>query len=104
MKVKLSDTSCLICPNCGNEFLHQHSVSVFFRDAEDSKTGKFARCTSKQIATIDDEDNPSPRRDGLLVQFSCETCNADPELAIYQHQGETYVQWHTMRMPIKGEL
>lgn len=104
MKVKFGETSGLVCPSCGNEFLHQHTVSVFFRDAEDSKTGKFTRCSGQKIETIGGSENPSPRRDGLLLQFFCETCNADPELAIYQHKGSTYFEWYTMRMPVKGEM
>lgn len=43
------------------------------------------------------DDNPSPRRQGLLIEFSCETCGMGKQhrhiLQIYQHKGQTYVEW-----------
>ena len=103
MKIEFND-SALICPNCGNDNLHQNKVKVFFRDEEYSKTGEFIECSKQDTIPICNEDNPSPKSDGLLIQFSCEMCSSDPELAIYQHKGNTYFKWHTIRMPIMGEF
>ena len=44
-------------------------------------------------APSDVSGNPSNRRDGMAVQFYCETCPSRPKLAIYQHKGTTYVGW-----------
>ena len=103
MKPFINDEKGLDCPNCGGNNLHQSSVSVFFRDTEDSKEGKFIRCAVGYVEATNPNNNPSCRRDGLLISFECENCSADPELAIYQHKGTTYVEWHSMRMPIKGD-
>jgi len=37
--------------------------------------------------------NPSRRRDGLAIEFSCENCPAILELTIKQHKGETFFAW-----------
>ena len=91
----------LICPKCGCDNLHQNEVSVFWRKQEDS--AECASIGSSVLQTnyfVDPGRNPSPRRDGLLIKFYCEQCDADPELAIYQHKGTTYIKWHTIRMPV----
>jgi hypothetical protein len=37
--------------------------------------------------------NPSERRQGLAIAFSCEDCDAKLELTIAQHKGNTIVEW-----------
>jgi hypothetical protein len=37
--------------------------------------------------------DPSDRRDGLTITFSCETCEDLPVLSIVQHKGLTLVGW-----------
>jgi hypothetical protein len=92
----------LQCPNCSSENLHQDSASVFFRDSEESLTGKFFRIDrTKAEKTLGDK-NPSSRRDGLLIEFWCEECDADPILAIYQRKGYTYIHWHSMRKLVEA--
>lgn len=39
------------------------------------------------------QDCPSLRRDGLKIGFWCETCPAEPSLSIYQHKGQTFIEW-----------
>lgn len=104
MKIEITDGNALLCPNCGGDYLHQRSASVFFRETDDSDTGKFVRCTSEKVHEISHIHNPSPRRDGVLIQFECEDCPADPELAIIQHKGATYVEWHSMRTPVQKDI
>lgn len=86
---------------CGSEELHQREVSVFWRDGEDSQTGKNIRSTLRATESfLTQGENPSPRRDGLLVKFSCEQCDSEPELAIYQHKGRTCMKWHSARQKL----
>lgn len=93
----------LVCPSCAGENLHQVEVSVFWRDSEDSHNGTYVSTSTNRIdKDIDPNRNPSSRRDGLLVKFRCECCTADPELAIYQHKGTTFIEWHTMRMMVNN--
>jgi hypothetical protein len=99
MNIKL-DGSRLLCV-CGSNNLHHESVKVFWREDEDSQEGTFFE--SKRVYFnnhIDPNDNPSRRRDGLLVRFWCENCSAEPELAISQHKGTTYVEWQSIRQTV----
>jgi 5-methylcytosine-specific restriction endonuclease McrA len=36
---------------------------------------------------------PSPRRDGMSIHFRCENCESKPKLLIYQHKGQTFIEW-----------
>lgn len=93
------------CPHCGNFNLHQYRVSTFFRYGEDSTTGLAVTALGFDRAidaaqnppslevTSSMAKNPSPRRDGLQIWFSCEHGCDDPVLEIIQHKGTTFVQW-----------
>jgi len=56
---------------------------------------------------------PSPRRGGMVIGFGCESCPAISSLSIYQHKGQTYVEWTDItiseeekpkRQPIKPSI
>lgn len=95
----------LTCPHCGELYLHQYRVSTFFRYGEDSTTGLAVTALGFDRAIDAAQDppalevtssmakNPSPRRDGLRIWFSCEHGCDDPVLEIIQHKGTTYVKW-----------
>lgn len=86
---------------CGNANLHQEQVKVYWREGEDSNLGRCVSSTKQKTEQFEHQSgNPSPRRDGLLIRFSCEHCFAEPELAIYQHKGATYMKWHSTRAEI----
>ena len=96
--MKLLDNA-LLCQNCGLEWLHQVETNVFEREP-DAEDGFHVRITRK-LSTVDRhlDENPSGRRSGLSITFSCEQCDALPVLNIYQHKGQTFVEWAT---PIKS--
>jgi len=102
MKQPSIEDCILQCPSCLCDRLHQKIVSVFFRDSEDSSTGKFLRIDEKKVEKTFGGKNPSSRRDGLLIEFWCEECDADPILAIYQRKGYTYIHWQSMRKPLEA--
>ena len=83
----------LMCPHCGEIFLHQYKTEIFDCD-EDDKEG--LHITTDRNLRIDISknlfDNPSPRRDGLRIHFYCEICKASSALEIYQHKGQTFVK------------
>jgi DNA-directed RNA polymerase subunit M/transcription elongation factor TFIIS len=90
------DEHVLACPSCGNSYLH-HGCIVVYRRSEDAPR---VLCTviNDGIAKLEwlennRSDNPSPRRDGLTIEFSCENCGRENELTIAQHKGETLVRW-----------
>lgn len=80
------------CPNCGSSYLHHGKITVHHRESEDGPTIS----TSVDGAAIDDKasgDNPSIRREGLVIDFTCEECSALPQLCIAQHKGSTHIFW-----------
>jgi hypothetical protein len=99
--VSLYELNALECPGCDQPNLHQRKVSTFWR-VEDAERG--IRVVSQFVHTLVDEEmhgNPSLRRDGILIDFDCEHCDAEPRLSIVQHKGITLVQWESMRRTIQ---
>ena len=94
----------LKCPRCGGAYLHHGLVTVFDR-GEDAPSYLRTDLNNGQVTTRivvhktpEAAGNPSSRRDGLTIRFSCEACPKevpDLELTISQHKGNTYVGWRT---------
>lgn len=93
----------LDCPWCGGEFLHQLRAIVFWRPREDAETGIRVE-TAERVLLFDQSadmaENPSSRRDGLIIEFECETCHHEEaypapwlRLVIEQHKGNTFMYW-----------
>ena len=86
----------LECPACGNANLHHGEVTVFTRREDAEKVlvtianGTYGQTTT---AVTNGKGNPSSRRDGLTIQFTCEHCNVEPVLTIAQHKGATFIEW-----------
>ena len=100
MNIIYSPGNGLECPCCKESNLHQKKIDVFFRKEEDSNDGIFKSIDRNGVDYINGSRNPSSRRDGILINFWCEHCDADPDLAIYQHKGSTYVEWYAMRQKV----
>jgi len=83
----------LLCPSCGGIFLHHERVEVFER-AEDQNQGIHVSIEEGKVA-IDTGlmGNPSARRHGLNIYFSCEGCSAKLILTVAQHKGNTFVDF-----------
>lgn len=99
----------LICPVCSGTYLHQGEVQTFFRGEDEDQT----KVTVSNFEYTQDETisndltlNPSYRRHGLRISFWCENCQGGKtdeeadntpstvgDLCIYQHKGETFVEW-----------
>lgn len=91
MYTKFMDGDILCCPYCGFHCTHQVSTEIFERDEDED----WKRVLITQTAILMDNKgkNPSDRRNGLRIYFTCEGCNNQPKLVIYQHKGNTFVQW-----------
>lgn len=82
--------NALKCPACGGSFLHHKKVEIFERE-EDEETGLHIKIENGLAETGTDlKGNPSRRRNGLTIQFQCETCENKPVLSISQHKGNTF--------------
>ena len=87
----------LACPACGGGNLHHGMVTVYSRGEDALKTDITSVRASGAVLTLKldshETENPSPRRHGMAVKFTCETCDALPVLTLFQHKGSTYVEW-----------
>lgn len=88
-------TAVLRCPKCDGTYLHHHTVTVYIRAGEDSRQAIVTTVDDDgaRVSKIDGENNgnPSPRRDGLIIRFYCEGCDASVCLDLYQHKGQTFL-------------
>ena len=81
----------LKCPACGSNYLHHEKVEIFER-SEDEAYGLHVTVENGMTTTNTNlEGNPSRRRDGLTIHFSCEGCDAKPILSVSQHKGNTWI-------------
>ena len=93
MIIDIDDNKKYKCPSCGSTYLHHETVEIFAR-SEDEKNG--FHTIAQSTGTVIDSDlskNPSSRRHGISVHFSCEGCDATPVLSIVQHKGETFYEF-----------
>lgn len=86
----------LLCPKCGNDYLHHVGVIIYDREEDQALVTRtivvdgVARTRNMKDT---DSGNPSARRNALAVQFWCEICDANPQLTIEQHKGNTRLGW-----------
>ena len=95
--VELDEDGMLYC-QCGEYYLHQGNTTIFQREEDAPTTTVIAQDDTRvQTSSFPSQDtcNPSPRRHGLIIEFSCENCSSSHphRLAIYQHKGSTYMEW-----------
>mgnify|MGYP006289034227 CR=1 FL=1 len=91
--IAIDDNTWLVCPDCGDNYLHHQSITVYnrYEDAKETRvthlgtnmdgftSGDPDSMTSATVNS-DDCDNPSSRRHGLQIRFWCETCGSKPTL------------------------
>lgn len=86
----------LVCPNCGGQFLHHFYVEVFERDSYESKNGLVITVQGGVHISASPDDmarNPSERRDGLRILFSCEFCDVVSALTLEQWKGSSLLNF-----------
>ena len=66
-KSELADALC--CPQCGYDYLHQHTPTTYERG----------------------------RTHGLALKFNCEGCDGISELAIVHSKGQTFLGWRIVK-------
>lgn len=90
---KNSEDVILQCAACSHDCTHQEEVVVFNRN--ESTEQQFMRVqVNWSEVTIDDcmAGNPSPRRQAVVIAYTCEECNAVSQLIVMQHKGTTFVR------------
>ena len=102
-----TDEPALLCPVCGWDYLHPVGVSAWMRNEDEVRPGIDLRLSSEPTP-LPPEWNPSARRQGIILEFTCEGCHnpyardendqpVDPpepyRLVFNQHKGQTWLQW-----------
>ena len=93
-----TDGKYLLCPCCGETYLHHGAIDIFTRheDAEETlHTSVTGFHTTTALVKSDTVDNPSGRRYGLRIGFWCEVCGEESALTLAQHKGNTHIEWET---------
>lgn len=97
---RVGDSGELYCPGCGSMNLQHEFVTVFSRYEDQTEVvvttiSPASRETPSvtSIETTKGQGNPSARRHGLRISFTCENCPSDFNFTFAQHKGTTYVAW-----------
>jgi hypothetical protein len=87
----------LCCPHCGFQYLHHERITVYERKEEDAepivKTIIDGDKTTVEYVPARGSGNPSDRRYGFTIAFSCEGCDNNPVLVVEQTKGNTILHW-----------
>lgn len=101
----------LKCPRCGFDYLRHIGVIVYDRATEDDARVNETTVHNgiAELLVTNGEHNPSDRRSGLAVRFSCEGCSDNPqdeneetvliELTLSQHKGSEFIGWRFTPLP-----
>ena len=97
LKFDKHDSNILLCPHCNNDYIHHAGVEIY-NCKEDAPHDRVSVSTCNehnkyQLNVDQDGKNPSARRDGIRVFFSCESCGQVSALTIAQHKGQTFMEW-----------
>lgn len=82
----------LLCPVCGNNYLHQGRVEVFSPDTENSPGTSVEIGRDVTVKRVSAEDAPN-YRDCLSIGFACENGCRPAKLFIRNRKGFTYMRW-----------
>lgn len=104
-KHPFAEEDVLLCPGCGEGYLHHWMVEVGFRDEEDGPgtlttvgvPHPHQRGLSKVEVVRRSSDDFPGRRDYAALAFWCEHCSANTVyvLRLMQHKGRTLLKWTT---------
>ena len=107
-QVVIEKGNWLCCPSCGDNVLHQQAIDVFFRRegySESHGVGIVPKEKGLLRGTMDIKSpfmsNPSDKRDGINILFTCENCTHPLRdahcfvLTLSQDHGRTIMKWST---------
>jgi hypothetical protein len=100
IKIGGFDGDTLLCPYCGNEYLHHSKITAYDRseDATAVTVSEIERGVVTRTAVLSDAArNPSSRRDGIAIEFWCENCHGRSELTIAQHKRCSLCDWRVAK-------
>lgn len=83
----------LQCPKCQSTYTTVIGVEYFHRILPNGIRVAIA----KMIVNVDDNmtNNPSPRRDAVIIRIECEECQQCYAIRYIQHKGQTFIEWES---------
>jgi hypothetical protein len=75
------------CAHCGCDYVHHICVDIHRRFQEDGQTESARIYGAGEVST----QNPSSRRDGLVIILECEQCDGLTQFSLEQHKGQTFM-------------
>jgi len=90
----MNENDIIKCSRCGGVCTHQQHVTLYSRSEDqtcepltiDNRDNRILKRSETIIM-----ENPSLRRQGIIVTLQCEECNSNTYLNISQHKGSTYI-------------
>jgi len=99
--IEINEDGHLECPGCSGSgaYLHHRVVNVYSRQEDNPSqlTSVFHNGTVNVQNNA--RGNPSARRDGVSIRFSCELCGGGYALELAQHKGQTEMHWRELSEP-----
>ena len=85
------DAPAITCPSCGFDYTLHVGTTIYNRElGEDGPLRKITVDGFGDITNRPSEGSPSPRRDAIVLHFTCEAgCRFD--LEFIQHKGNTFL-------------
>lgn len=96
----LAQDNCLLCPLCGNDYVHIEDAYVAGRPREDGPVIQVHVDGGGRVFTGDEVDLPIPdfgRRQVLSLGGRCEGCGGRFAIEFKQHKGQTVL---AVRRPV----
>jgi len=93
MSVLITINERLACQYCLSDKLKHASVAVHDRKKNDLNPLFVSVANKEVLISRENTNNPSPKEGGLRVLFWCDNCIRHSTLNIYQHAGNTLVNW-----------
>lgn len=86
----------LICSQCDGTYLHHYETVVYDRKEDSEMTAVTEVRPGRVHHAVERSDsvkNPSSRRHGVVIRFTCEGCEGVKEITVVQHKGQTFIKW-----------
>lgn len=91
--VIIDSDNILRCPHCDFKYTHQLNMEIHARHEDLQATTLRVNLKSGETTNQPLHQNPSDRRQGLIIEFECENACPPLLLAISQHKGRTFIEW-----------
>lgn len=102
------DYSVLLCPHCGENYVHLNEVYIAGRPREDGdifpvKVDSHGLVTEGLSVVVPFGTNGAGRRHTISLVGWCESCSQRIAIAFQQHKGETHVSTLTQTWTPTGD-